>query len=64
MCPEVKIYKGKEMGTFLGTQRGQKACLERHSLSEGKVKKVLCNISGPKFEAWPHSPKAFILGSS
>jgi hypothetical protein len=52
------------MGTFLGTQRGQKACLERHSLSEGKVKKVLCNISGPKFEAWPHSPKAFILGSS
>jgi hypothetical protein len=64
MCPKVKRYKGKEMGTLLDTQEGQNACLERHSESEGKVKKVLSNISGPELEAGGYRPKAFILGSS
>jgi hypothetical protein len=45
MCPKVKRYKGKEMGTFSDPKKRQKACLERVTDSEGKVKKVLCNIS-------------------
>jgi hypothetical protein len=52
------------MGTLLDTQEGQNACLERHSESEGKVKKVLRNISSPELEAGGYRPKAFILGSS
>jgi hypothetical protein len=44
MCPKVKRYKGKEMGTFSGAKKRQKACLEGDSDSEGKVKKVLRNI--------------------
>ena len=52
------------MGTLSDAHNGQQTCLEAHSQSEGKVKKVLRNISGPKFEARPYSPKAFILGSS
>jgi hypothetical protein len=44
MCPKVKRYKGKEMGTFSGLQKRQKACLERVTDSERKVKKVLVNI--------------------
>jgi hypothetical protein len=41
MCPKVKRYKGKGMGALSSTQKGQKACLEEDSDSEGKVKKVL-----------------------
>jgi hypothetical protein len=44
MCPKVKRYKGKEMGAFWSTKKRQKACLEGDTGSEGKVKKVLCNI--------------------
>jgi len=44
MCPKVKRYKGKEMGTLSSTKKQQKACLEGHSDSEGKVKEVLLNI--------------------
>jgi hypothetical protein len=44
MCPTVKRYKAKEMGTLSRTERGQKACLEGDTDSEGKVKKVLSNI--------------------
>jgi hypothetical protein len=44
MCLKVKRYKGKEMGTFSGLQKRQKACLEGDTDSEGKVKKVVCNI--------------------
>lgn len=46
MCPKVKRYKGKEMGTFSGAKREQKPCLEGDTASEGKVKKVLRNIRG------------------
>jgi hypothetical protein len=52
------------MGTLSGTPKGQKACLEGHSQSEGKVKKALRSITGLKSEAEPQRPKAFILGSS
>jgi hypothetical protein len=52
------------MGRLSGSQNGQEAWLEAHNQSEGKVKKVLGNISGPKSETRLHSPKAFILGSS
>jgi hypothetical protein len=44
MCPKVKRYKGKEMGTFSGANREQKVCLEGDTGGEGKVKKVLRNI--------------------
>src|ERR1700676_2848828 len=44
MCPKVKRYKGKEMGTISGTEKQQNACLEGDTDSEGKVKKVLRNI--------------------
>jgi hypothetical protein len=44
MCPEVKRYKGKEMGTLSGTEKRQKPCLEGDTDSEGKVKKVFRNI--------------------
>jgi hypothetical protein len=40
MCPKVKRYKGKEMGTVFGSEKGQKTCLEGDTDSEGKVKKV------------------------
>src|SRR5271155_988892 len=46
MCPKVKRYKGKEMGTFSRAQKRQKVCLQGVTSSEGKVKKVLRNI-GP-----------------
>jgi hypothetical protein len=45
MCPKVKRYKGKEMGTPSGVKSEQKTCLEEVTASEGKVKKVLCNRS-------------------
>src|SRR5580692_6171886 len=57
MCPKVKRYKGKEMGTFWGANNEQKACLEGDTDSEGKVKKVLCNIRVAGLEA-----KGFHLG--
>jgi hypothetical protein len=44
MCPKVKRYKGKEMGTLLGTEKGQNACLEGDTDSEEKVKKSVGNI--------------------
>jgi hypothetical protein len=44
MCPEVKRYKGKEMGAYSGAKREQESYLEGVTDSEGKVKKVLCNI--------------------
>jgi hypothetical protein len=44
MFPKVKRYKVKEMGTLSRAEKGQKACLEGDTGSEGKVKKVLCNI--------------------
>jgi hypothetical protein len=44
MCPKVKRYKGKEMGTFSEAKSEQKPCLEGDTASEGKVKKVLRNI--------------------
>lgn len=47
MCPKVKRYKQKEMGTFLRFQKGQKTCLEGDTDGEGKVKKVHCNIKEP-----------------
>ena len=50
MCPKVKRYKGKEMGTFSGAKREQKACLEGDTDSEGKVKKVLRNIGAAKLK--------------
>jgi hypothetical protein len=45
MCPKVKRYKRKEMSTLLGPKNEQKVCLQRDTDSEGKVKKVHCNIS-------------------
>jgi hypothetical protein len=36
------------MGTFSGAKREQKPCLEGDTASEGKVKKVLCNIRVPE----------------
>jgi hypothetical protein len=51
MCPEVKRYKGKEMGTVLGTERRQKTCLEGDTDSEGKVKKVLKTAGNRDLEA-------------
>src|SRR5271165_624828 len=48
MCPKVKRYKQKEMGTFSGAQNQQKACLEGDTDSEGKEKKLHCNISEPE----------------
>jgi hypothetical protein len=50
MCPKVKRYKGKEMGTFSRAEKEQKACLEGDTDSEGKVKKVLCNIRAAELE--------------
>src|SRR5271163_2216059 len=50
MCPKVKRYKGKEMGTFRSTKMRQNVCLERHRGSEEKVKKVLRNIGGAEFK--------------
>ncbi len=47
MYPKVKRYKGKEMGTLLGTEKGQKTCLEGDTDSEGKVKKVLKTLRWP-----------------
>src|SRR5580698_9567324 len=47
MCPRVKRYKGKEMGTVLGTEKGQKTCLEGDTDGEGKVKKAL-ETSAPR----------------
>jgi hypothetical protein len=44
MCPKVKRYKGKGMGTFSEAKREQKACLEGDTGSEEKVKKVFRNI--------------------
>jgi hypothetical protein len=44
MCPRVKRYKGKEMGTLLGTEKGQNTCLEGDTDSEGKAKKSVGNI--------------------
>jgi hypothetical protein len=41
MCPKVKRYKGKEMGTALGTEKRQKTCLEGDTDCEEKVKMVL-----------------------
>jgi hypothetical protein len=46
MCPKVKRYKGKEMGTLLGTEKGQKTCLEGDTGSEGKVKKCWKHLGG------------------
>src|SRR5580692_9598178 len=43
MCPKVKRYKGKEMGTFSGTENQQKAYLEGDTAGEGKVKK--CSVT-------------------
>src|SRR5271170_230962 len=50
MCPKVKRYKGKEMRTSWGTKREQNLCLEGDTASEGKVKKVLCNIGAARLE--------------
>jgi len=47
MCPKVKRYKQKEMGIFLRGQKQQKTCIEGDTDSEGKVKKVHCNIRKP-----------------
>ena len=47
------------MSTLFSTEKQQKACLEGHSDSEGKVKKVLGNILRQSYR-----PRAFILGSS
>src|SRR5260370_449646 len=44
MCPKVKRYKGKEMSTLFSTEKHEEACLEGHSDSEGKVRRVLGNI--------------------
>jgi hypothetical protein len=44
MCPKVKRYKGKGMGTLFGIERGQKTCLEGDAASEGKVKKSIGSI--------------------
>jgi hypothetical protein len=50
MCPKVKRYKGKEMGTFSSVEKEQKACLEGDTGSEGKVKKVLRSIKAAGLE--------------
>src|SRR5271156_196700 len=51
MCPKVKRYKGKEMGTFSRAQKSQKVCLEGVTGSEGKVKKVLRNIGAAELKS-------------
>ena len=51
MCPKVKRYKGKEMGTFSDTKEQQKAYLEGDTNGEEKVKKMLRNIRVSRLEA-------------
>jgi hypothetical protein len=47
MCPKVKRYKGKEMGTLLGPEKGQKTCLEGDTDREEKAKKYwTCQSAG------------------
>jgi hypothetical protein len=51
MCPKVKRYKVKEMGTVSEAKSEQKPCLEGDTASEGKVKKCSVTLGCPDLEA-------------